>query len=167
VKRLGHIFLKLVTVVSVLLLAITAAVWVRSYFVLDQLNWFRGVECWSLEVERGELMLVHMAGEIDQGRWFAYRPGPAGRRVLSRSWWLLRWGGGRVEQVVGTRRGMADYRYFSMSLWPVAALLSIRPAALLLRRMRRVREPGRCATCGYDLRATPERCPECGTIAAR
>ncbi len=36
------------------------------------------------------------------------------------------------------------------------------PPALMLMSLRRRRKTGHCPHCGYDLRASPERCPECG-----
>jgi hypothetical protein len=51
-------------------------------------------------------------------------------------------------------------------LWFPAVALSVLPARWLRRvwRSRRGQARGLCPVCGYDLRATPSRCPECGAV---
>ena len=53
--------------------------------------------------------------------------------------------------------------------WSVVAATAVLPCWRLVRRARAVRprEPGLCPACGYDVRATPERCPECGHVQVR
>jgi hypothetical protein len=60
-------------------------------------------------------------------------------------------------------------------LWSVGVLLTILPlravVAVLMSRYwryrKQLRHAGLCPVCSYDLRATPDRCPECGTPVAK
>jgi hypothetical protein len=49
--------------------------------------------------------------------------------------------------------------------WFASLVSAALPAQGLYQRLWRKRGPGFCPRCGYDLRATPDRCPECGDSA--
>jgi hypothetical protein len=117
-------------------------------------------------------------GTVPREAWFHRRDdGDFGR--LERTGgdapaWLVRaglnWSSGS-----STGAGPKDRRHFFWVqvrfsfLLPTAIATTIVPSMAgwrIIRRIRR-RRAGLCLTCGYDLRATPDRCPECGTIPSR
>lgn len=55
--------------------------------------------------------------------------------------------------------------YLAVPFWLLLLLSIPMPSIWLYVRTRRGHIVGHCHHCGYDLRATPERCPECGTIS--
>jgi hypothetical protein len=48
--------------------------------------------------------------------------------------------------------------------WLLIGVTGLPVAFMIYRRLHRPYPAGLCANCGYDLRASPYRCPECGLV---
>jgi hypothetical protein len=59
-------------------------------------------------------------------------------------------------------------RYRGVTFHTAYAIVATAPLPLIAwlrwKRLRRRRRTGTCLICGYDLRASPDRCPECGKV---
>jgi hypothetical protein len=78
------------------------------------------------------------------------------------------WGYQDGERMHPSNHDWKTWTQVVIPLWFIALLPALLPAARLgpalkRRRLRRAKAEGSCARCGYDLRVTRERCPECGT----
>ena len=95
-------------------------------------------------------------------------PGQGGMRMH-----VIELGDGLVQYELWRRTAPPVGPGSYVHVWNTAVPLGI-PGALLLcvilflgrsrRRLRERERSGLCSACGYDLRATPDRCPECGAV---
>lgn len=175
-KRFRRWQINLLAGVSSLLCVIASALWVQSFFipVNDDFGpspegiWFAsGRRSLSLDTLDGRIIAYSAYTSEWNGTsincgvgdhfWSGNSP-DLGRSFLGvqcghLSWSVNGWSASMWAVVV-------PYPYFvsSFALFPLFQVFRrYRPSRVSLPQ-------GVCKSCGYDLRATPERCPECGTI---
>jgi hypothetical protein len=136
-----------------MVLCVAACVmWVRSVFRFENVG-IRGAPQGIIELRSGH-------GAV------GFAVDPRLTRPLS-AYWVTRPTSGR-RMPLGSFHFSSGYWgiIFLVPYWVVVPACLISPALWVARR-RRDRREGTvpCPSCGYDLRATPKRCPECGKLA--
>jgi hypothetical protein len=165
----------LCSALSLLLCAAVCVLWVRSYCVADGILRERvpppdrfGTSRHDLTSVKGLIVATHYDDSGDRPK--AGQPTWRYYRVRDVDEWMS-----FMTYQYGVRPHFAfrisPRGYQSVVILPhalLAALFAIAPARRIsqLMRQRRAERAGLCPACGYDLRATPDRCPECGTAAA-
>jgi hypothetical protein len=177
VRRLLRFAAQTCTIVSVLLFAMTTLLWMRSFFYSESIHLYGR---WR------ELDVTSNRGTLDCYRvWFSRESGPtevhfyraSGPIELEQRRKLLR--SEPTMKVIGPIFGFwafyepnPRYARFFLELmvpwWFLALLTAVLPVWRVKSwlKSRRRAEPGGCRVCGYDLRASVDRCPECGTPKA-
>lgn len=137
--------LNIATAGSVLLATAVVMLWARSY----QNNWHGDDFTFSVRQRHREL-LSQGGGltllEVDSTPWFFSGPATGGKMV--------------------PRYNTRDV--FGFPYWLALAAMVPLPLIRFIawRRLRRRVANGLCLRCGYDLRASAGRCPECGSSIA-
>jgi hypothetical protein len=161
--------LNVLTVLSLLLCVAVAVLWVRSGWVSDAVLYGNGAGEYGVQSLRGVVVVAvtnrpHAPRTLRVDRFGALPPQSVPNRLGF---------GYRVQDVPLPPSSALDpppvvhQRMLVVPLWFVVAVLGCLPACrfYVAYRRQRIRKLGLCARCGYDLRATPERCPECGEAA--
>jgi hypothetical protein len=160
-----------VAALSVLLLAACAALWLRGVWRIDELAFTIGRNRYELAASDGRLRLMRLHDFTD--------PAPPAFTTVARTPEAeIDWGFGarptfEVERRYGFTLERATVHIANATVPVVSGSIRLSrlcaafacPSLLLAgaARFRRYRKAvQRCPTCGYDLRATPEGCPECG-----
>ena len=186
--------IKAATAVSLVLSVAVAVLWARSYWWIDEARYVvaeaeGGQTIWSLNSDCGKLHFQRQRWTPVQ----ADDPGagPPGFHAQAsfiprvRGAWGapgFRFGEFRMGQAAdimttsyperttsGSVRRRMSWKWLHVPDWAIVVATAIMPlwGALRMTRRRcdaRRRRPGLCRSCGYDLRATPDRCPECGAV---